>query len=270
MHLEATYSEWADSPYARDGIVCQDCHMSIEPGKVGPSSGQAAAGGPQRDNIYKMTFVGGQVALGPSSVAIARLQSAAEVKVEVPQIVAAGEEAEITVTITNSGAGHYLPTGLTEIRQMWLEVNAEGPDGQVTKLGERKFGTILEDAEGNSPAELWDAATIKSDDRIPPKESVTETYAFKMPDGVEHAKLTAALFYKSATDEFAAKAGVENPTTEMAAATQDVFASEEARADAAQLEGGGSFDSWNLAVAIAGLALIIGLVVFFSRRSRKS
>jgi len=64
MHLESTYTEWLQSPYADEGVVCQDCHMTQKAGERGPSSGEAASGAPTRDNIYHMTFVGGQVALG--------------------------------------------------------------------------------------------------------------------------------------------------------------------------------------------------------------
>jgi hypothetical protein len=272
MHLEATYDEWKASPYAKEGVVCQNCHMGAEAGRDAPDSGQACGGGPQRDNIFHMTFVGGQVALGPSAEAIARLQSAAMVEMDVAEIVAPGETASMTVTVTNTGAGHYLPTGLTEIRQMWLEVYAEDAEGQKTEIGERRFGTILKDAKGNSPVELWDAVAIESDDRIPPRESIEETYEFAMPEGADRATVTAVLRYKSAPDEFAEKAGVENPTTDMAAATQQVFASAEAKAGAVEEQSPEQTSSgwWNIAVVLVGFAAIIGVVGFFIVRGRKA
>ena len=172
MPLEATYTEWANGPYAEEGIVCQDCHMTPGPGVVKPYPGTAAGGGPQREHIYLMTFAGGNVALGDAQLAEERLQAAATLDIEVPEIVAPGEKVEITTLITNSGAGHYLPTGLTEVRQMWLEVKAVLPDGSEEVIGTHEFGTILKDAEGNFPVELWEAVDFESDDRIPPKESV--------------------------------------------------------------------------------------------------
>ncbi len=48
-HLESSYSEWLAGPYAREGVVCQDCHMSRQVGVVGPTNGQACIGGPERD-----------------------------------------------------------------------------------------------------------------------------------------------------------------------------------------------------------------------------
>lgn len=276
MHLESTFSEWSKGPYAKEGIVCQDCHMSRQPGVIGPMTGRAAGGAPQRDNIYTMTFVGAQVAQGPSVVATARLKSAATLVLEIPEIVPSGSSAQATVTITNSGAGHYLPTGLTEVRQMWLEVTATDAGGKSTKLGERVFGTILQDDKGNAPVELWDATKIKSDDRIPPKESVTNQYAFTMPAGMEKATVKAALFYKSVPDELAKKAGVENPTTEMAMDSKTVFASVAARTkdamggaesptlDAVQWSG---MTTW---VILGVLVVLAAVIANFWRRSRRS
>jgi hypothetical protein len=271
MHLEATYKEWSESDYAKEGVVCQDCHMSQAPGVVGPSTGQAAGGAPQRSNIYTMTFTGANVGLGNPELATAMLKSAATIDLEVPEVIESGAS-DVKVTITNKGAGHYLPTGLTEVREMWLEVSAESADGEFTPVGEHRFGTILQDDEGNSPVELWEATKIKSDDRIPPRESVTKTFSFSLPAGADKATLKAALLYRSAPEEMAQKAGVENPTTEMASVSKAVFSSEEARlADSQEQVGQGAFfDGMNLAVALLGMAAIVGLIAFFMMRSRKA
>lgn len=270
MHLEATYTEWKQSPWAKEGVVCQDCHMSAGPGEIGPFTDSAAAGAPQRDNMYAMTFVGGQVALGPSDLATKRLQSAATMELVVDDIVESGEETSVTVTVTNSGAGHYLPTGLTEVRQMWLDVYAEDAEGGKTPIGERRFGTILKDAKGRSPVELWEATAIASDDRIPPRGSITEEYSFALPDGVDGATIKAELKYQSATDEFAKKAGVDNPTTVMVSAERAVFASAEARAAAFQRESTRETPSeaMLLGIALGGLVLVAAAVVFFVMRGR--
>jgi len=272
MHLESTYKEWSESPYAEEGVTCQQCHMSGEPGRIGPTSGTACAGGPERDNIFRMSFVGAQVGLGPSEEAAGNLKRAADMKLDVPDVVAAGEEASVTVTITNSGAGHYLPTGLTEVRQMWLEVTAEGTDGNPVVIGERRFGTVLKDADGKFPAELWDAVAVESDDRIPPRESVTADYTFAMPEGAETSKVKAALYYQSVTDEFAKKAGVENPTTEMAMAEKAVYATPEAAKGAAEkpVEEEGSSGGSSLPLLAAGALAIIAaaVVVVLLRRKR--
>jgi hypothetical protein len=281
MHLESTYAEWKKSPQAKQGLQCQDCHMSESPPAVGPSTGQACVNGPERPNIYHMTFAGAQVALGNADRAVALLQSAATIDVVAPEIV--GPSAEVTVTVTNVGAGHYLPTGLTEVRQMWLQVVAVDENGKETELGKRVFGTQLKDKNGKYPAELWDAVAVATDDRIPPMESVSETYKLVLPAGVEAADLKARLLYKSAPDELATKAGVENPTTTMAEAVRRVFATEEAKAadankpepsteaTATESTGGGSLPMpWVIGGAIIVLAGGLGAAVYFSRKKTRT
>ncbi len=269
MHLEATYSEYIESPWAKEGVTCQDCHMSLAPGTIGPYEGVAAAGGPKRGNIYSMSFVGANVELGDAAAATALLKSAAELDVEVPEIVGGG--ADVKVTITNVGAGHHLPTGLTEVREMWLEVSLIDGSGNKTPVGERRFGTILQDDEGNAPVELWEATKIKSDDRIPARESVTETYRVTLPDGVEAATLEAALRYRSTDDELPKKAGTKNPVTDMAVQTTQVYANEAAQQAASKqdVNQGESRDSMNLAIALVGLAVIAGIIVLVVVKSRK-
>lgn len=271
MHLESTYAEWKTSPYAEEGVTCQDCHMSREPGVIGPYTGTAAPGVPERDNIYSMTFTGANIELGDESAVRAMLRSAATLELEAPEVLAGGA-GDVKVTVTNVGAGHDLPTGLTEVREMWLEVFIEDADGTKTPVGERRFGTILEDDEGNAPVELWEATKIKSDDRIGARESVTETYRLTLPDGVDSATLKAALLYRSTGDDLAKKAGTKNPITEMAAATTRVFSSEEAleaatRADANQ---GRSRDTIPLVFALAGLAVVGVIVVFVIWKARRA
>jgi hypothetical protein len=275
-HLEASYTEWAEGPYAAEGIVCQDCHMSREVGFIGPSPGKAAPGGSQRDNIYAMTFVGANVGQGPADASRALLQSAATVEMDLGEIVAPGTTAPFTVTITNAGAGHYLPTGLTEVREMWLRVYAESGDGSVTEIGERRFGTVMKDAEGNYPAEMWNAVAVQSDDRIPPRESVSETYSFAMPADAGQATVVAVLNYRSLPDELAEKAGVENPVTEMASARVKVFASQEAKQsepeplpETAAGEPESGFSSWMVALVAVVMAAGALVAVLVSRGRKK-
>ena len=271
MHLEATYTEWKDGPYAAQGIVCQDCHMTPGPGVVKPNPGKAAGMGPEREHIYTMTFAGGNVGLGDADLAEERLKAAAEVKIEAPEIVAAGDTVTVTTTITNVGAGHYIPTGLTEVREMWLEVVAVSADGTELLNERRDFGTVLKDAAGKYPVELWDAVGIQSDDRIPPQESVSNEYVFAMT-GQGGVSVSATLYYRSASEEMAEKAGVEIPTTTMASAETLVFTSEGERAEARAADadegdtvGGSSI--WMIVLVIT-LVVAVGALLVWRARSR--
>ena len=271
--IEATYTEWAESPYADEGIVCQDCHMTPGPGVTKPSPGKAAAGGPDRPHIYRMTFAGGNVALGHSELAEERLQAAAEIEVLADELASGGGQTSATVRITNVGAGHYLPTGLTDFRRMWVELTATDAEGVETEVGRREFHSVFKDAEGNYPVEMWDAVDFQSDDRIPPRESVEETWDVEMPEAGP-LTLTATLYYRSCTEEFAAEAGVDVPTTTMTSAQTVLYTSETERQEALRVDpgaGSGFPGDRHLVWIVVGAAVIIGAsLVLVVRLGRKS
>ena len=60
-------------------------------------------------------------------MAIAKLKAAAEL--EISPVYAKGQLAEIKVRVKNVRAGHNLPTSLTNVREMWLEVTAKDAAG---------------------------------------------------------------------------------------------------------------------------------------------
>lgn len=227
--LDTTYDEWKASPYAKAGIECQDCHMSATPGEVGPYSGRAAPLGAPRPNLYSMTFTGANVGQGPPSASMAMLRTAAAVRIKAPDILPENTTTSTVVTVVNVGAGHDLPTGLTDERQMWLTVYLQTLGGTRTKIGERHFGTVLEDASGRHPTEMWNAAKVYSSDVIGPRESKSSTYSFKMPLNAAQCSVVAVLSYKSVPDNVAAEAGVFNPTTEMVSASKVIYPTQAAK-----------------------------------------
>jgi hypothetical protein len=211
-----------------------------------------------------MTFAGGNVGLGDAARAEERLKAAAKVEIDVPDVVEPGKQAKAVVTVTNVGAGHYIPTGLTEVRQMWLEVKALDAAGKQIASTKHEFGTVLEDAKGNHPVELWDAVGIYKDDRIPPRGSSTDEVAFTMPDGA--VTLSAVLYYRSAPEEMAKAAGVEIPTTEMAKAEKVVYTSAEEKSKAAvpapEGDGGmGGLATWIAAAVVLAAGVAAAIVI---------
>ncbi len=268
--LEATYTEWKASPYAQQGIVCQDCHMTRGPGPTVPGPRRAAGTGPERLGIHSMTFVGGNVGLGDRALAEERLKAAAAVTLSVPKGAKSGQSVVVTATVANVGAGHYLPTGLTEVREMWLEVSTQGADGEKNVVGERRFGTILKDAAGKHPVELWEATAIYSDDRIPPLESVVQTTTITV--GEAPVTVAATLYYRSAPEEMATKAGVELPTTEMAAASASLRPADwDGKSGASSQEETASGSTLPvLVVAVIVVGAVIGTVLWMRRRKPSS
>jgi hypothetical protein len=232
--VEMTYTEWRDSPYNTGDpattVVCQDCHMRQQPGIPTTGStarpdnpGQAAVGGPERPNIYTHYFVGGNSMVpalsGTSSIpsmAEERLKNAATVDILTDGTWRRGNQAAFEVRVDNVGAGHYLPTGISEVRQMWLEVSVTDASGRelfhsgaVDEGGKLDtnaviFKTVLGDASGKPTENVALATQVLFDRRIPPKGFDKAAYAFSLPaDARAPLTIKATLHYRSASQELA-------------------------------------------------------------------
>ena len=225
FHIERTYDEWKFSVYAQNGIQCQDCHMkpleqAIETArtlKIQNNPGKACVMGPERDQLYTHEFVGGNFTvtslLGSqehADIARKRLQSAAELTLIPPETVEQGNIASVGVTVTNVGAGHNLPTSLTEVRQMWIEVvitDANGAtvyhSGSMDDEGTidpkaKMFNARAVDANGQHTYKPWEINRFEYNYTIPPKGSSTTDYTFLVPVGVKGPlKVRATLRYRS-------------------------------------------------------------------------
>lgn len=240
LPLEKTYTEWKEGPYAKEGIQCQDCHMTPGPGVTKPNPGKAAIMGPDRPHLYTHSIVGGNVAvptlLGSiehAQLAEERLKSAAAVEILPLTKFKPGAENTLQVKVTNKGAGHYLPTGLTETRQMWLQIKVTDGSGKVlfasgglNKDGSIEknsivYNTVAADETGKATHKVWRAEKILSDYRIPPRQSVTETYKASIPVGAKGPfTVSAILRYRSAPQELIrelfGEEEVKLPITDMA------------------------------------------------------
>lgn len=213
LPIEQTYNEWKNSPYNTGNpattVNCQDCHMRQRPGipSTGKTArpdnpGQACNDGPQRPHLWTHYFVGANVVvpklLGSelhSNMAVERLQNAADLEIIKDSAYRKNQLSHIKVKVINSGAGHYLPTGLTEVRQMWLDVKVTDAKGKVLlRSGELDakgdieanavvFHTKLGNEKGEPVLNVAQADRILYDHRIPPKGYHIERYAFYIPAG---------------------------------------------------------------------------------------
>ena len=218
--IDDTYSTWKGSYYGENDVTCQDCHMSPGIIEFKANPGRSASSSPKRDHISLHSTVGGNAfvtgMLGAEEerkLAIERLQKAATLRLDVPATAVKGENITIEAAITNSGAGHMLPTGVSEIRQVWLEIEATDSNGQkiyrTTKTGYPSgtnpaviYNTVLGDSEGNATLSFWLADRVIADNRIAPGETVTEQHTFSLPENTAYpVTVDATLNYMSAPQE---------------------------------------------------------------------
>lgn len=225
FHIERTYDEWKYSVYAQNGIQCQDCHMmpiekAIEAARTlkrPQNSGQPCIIGPKRDQMFTHEFVGANFTVTSllgnkkhADIAVQRLKSAAALEVNAPQSVKSGTLVNLTVKVTNVGAGHNLPTSLTEVRQMWLDVavvDAEGKEifrsGALNPQGDlddeaRIFNASAVDKDGHHTVKPWEIVRFEYNKTIPPKGTAVERFSFLAPQsGKGPLKVRVVLRYRS-------------------------------------------------------------------------
>jgi hypothetical protein len=140
--IENTYDEWQQSVYAKEGRHCQSCHM------------------PDRRHLWRGIHDADMV------------KQALSVTVTPPAVsYQPGDTIQIVITMTNSGAGHYLPTYVTP--KIFVQVQLLDAQGQSMPDSAQEV-VIGREVTLDLSAEVYDT-------RIPPKASRSFTYAQVMP-----------------------------------------------------------------------------------------
>jgi hypothetical protein len=225
LRIEHTYDEWRKSVYAERGINCQDCHMrsvedaitvaeTLEPVEV---RGTAARKGVER-SIAPHYFVGGNAdadqLLGSrkhAGMAEARLRSAATLEIRAPEAAAPGSELAFEIAVNNVGAGHSLPTSLTELREMWVHVRVLDAAGAVVfesgalddhgeiPEGTMRFGAALHDADGEYTFKPWEGAGFLWKRQVPAKGTEADPFSASLPaEASAPFTIEARLHYRTA------------------------------------------------------------------------
>ena len=169
-------------------------------------------------------FVGGSTApisLPPNSeiqpqLAIERLKHAATLDVLIDPGYKRGNLLRFQVDIKKHRLRPLPPTGLTELRQLWLSVSVVDAEdkiiyqsGQVDDKGgiDPKaiiYHTTFGDEEGSPTLHVWKATHIISDNRIPPKGQKEERFVCLIPaDAKSPIKIKTVLHYRSAPQDVA-------------------------------------------------------------------
>ncbi|MBI5928034.1 MAG: hypothetical protein HY862_01890 [Chloroflexi bacterium] len=207
-----SYGEWLASPYSdsANGKTCQNCHM---PSVAYDYITYPEKGGFTRNHerIFSHQM--------PGAMDTHLLQNTAELDVKA---VCQNNQLVVTVAVTNTGAGHDIPTD-NPLRNMILVVTATTGDEQVLALNEGPtipawggvgdpahgyyaglpgvlYAKILTDYyTGEMPtAAYWRQTRIVSDNRIPALATDETTYQFALLDGVCSAQVDARLLLRRA------------------------------------------------------------------------
>jgi len=217
--IQTTYQEWKqwqDQLPADDsnkGKKCQDCHLSWRKEML-PYDNFVVDGNARRmwgtfrspKNIRPHHFDGGTEIQLKTALAL-------ELEGEISD-----KKLTVTVYITNTNGGHWVPTGET-MRSVMLLIKATDSNGKPLKMinGGRlpewagkgnaggghyaglpgaAFARILGDDQGNLHVPFWKATRVVSDTRIRPKKTVELKFEFAIEDSEDEPTAEASLIYR--------------------------------------------------------------------------
>ena len=141
--LENTFAEWQASPYAEEGVQCQGCHM------------------PDRRHLWR-GIQDPDMVRQAITVSVSPLASAYR----------PGDALQATITVTNSGAGHYLPTYVTP--KIFVQGDLLDAAGEVIADSFQE-AVIGREIALNLSREVYDT-------RIAPKASLDFGYTMALPE----------------------------------------------------------------------------------------
>jgi predicted CXXCH cytochrome family protein len=210
----STLREWQKSSFAVDQTLCVDCHA---PRAEGETAGVKMP-------IADHAMIGGNVYLAQEKNDPALTDRVTAFMKRAIALDAARDGQMVTVSVTNKGAGHAFPTGVVDIREPWLELQAldtskkvlariGGPDtsGLVPPTAVR-FGIDIAKDDGALLFlhELSETTKIPFDTRVAAHQK--SAFAFTLPalpPGT--AELDAVLYYRNVrTPYFRAATGDPN------------------------------------------------------------
>lgn len=173
----------------------------------------------KRPDVKAHLFVGANtnqklVGLGDRHTAEARkrLQGAAKLALELPKT--AASRTKVVVAVTNVSAGHAIPTSITELRQVWIDLSVTDADGkEIYRSGAIDatgrvdpeavmYHSVLVDKAGAVTFKPWAAHKMVKEKLIAPKQTVRESYEIAIPaDAKGELKVRCVLRYRSAPQE---------------------------------------------------------------------
>lgn len=223
-----TLTEYQSSLYA-PATRCVDCHMK-------PLAGGGYDHHFQGGNVFMGQLVEQSTAALPADAGAGQSLVAGQTfdLTHVAQLEAHTVSGGVLVTVRNGGAGHWFPTGVTDIREPWVELQPKDAQGNVLAHlggptsssnllppGAARLGTDIAEADGTPLLlhQLSAATRVPFDVRVPSGEA--QTFFVPTPGGLPQGTVTtdAVLLYRNVrTTYYRAAMGVDAgaaPTTEM-------------------------------------------------------
>lgn len=165
----STYSEWKASRYAEEGRQCHDCHMPRLAGVTVRRDLRAKG----HDVINDHQLLGGHE---PTQVKRA-------VTVRIESLSREAERVRAVIAVENSGAGHYVPTGIPS-RKLVLSVSAV-QRRRVIFQRDLVYQRVMQGDDGRTLTEDWEIKLLSKrclrDNRLAPMEVRRETFVFDAP-----------------------------------------------------------------------------------------
>ena len=215
-----SFREWLESPYPAQGVECQTCHMK-------PTGVDYFVYLEKGGLIRDPALIASHLQPGASDETL--LQNTVTMALGVQETAGA---LEVTVTITNTEAGHHVPTDHPG-RHLILTVQARdelgqslaqqsGPvvpewGGAEAGLPGKAFAKVLRDVQtGMAPVvSYWKQALIESDNRIPAMGVDTSEYTFAAPAAGGQVTITAELRVRRTFQAVMEDKGWEDPDIAM-------------------------------------------------------
>jgi len=181
MPVDWTYAQWAESPYRSEGVQCQDCHMPKRPGRA-----SSEPGAPDRGGVASHRFLGARD--------LPTLRGALDLR-------ARRDGGTAVIEVENVGAGHSIPGGGGELRELELRVVREGvPEPHAV----RRYSIHYFDDEGERVSSTDDEAVRFEDTTIRARETRVERIALPAD-----AAARVELWFWYASEEVADRDGGE-------------------------------------------------------------
>jgi len=225
--VKSTHLEWKASPYFQEGVQCQDCHMpkgefkTASTGTIYPDARLHLFHGAHDPGKIKGTI---EIRMHPN-VREAKLGEVVKLTaslfnqkaghkfptgavedrilwLEVKALDSKGNEFLIPVDKKGfPGEEYTISANVLAYQDMGIAKNIpdfEGVQRDAVPVGNRIFRMAYFDPQGRMTMQQWNTASLGTDYRFGPRQTINETFTFNLPNNIApgKVKVTATLWYQ--------------------------------------------------------------------------